>query len=57
MIANHAVISGSGQINATITYNLPAGYNRIEILVGNTGGPTQILLMGDIVDNDTVKFA
>ena len=56
-IAEHGRSNNGGQVNANITYNLLQGTNIIEFLLCNTGGPAQMLLMGDIVDNDTVKFA
>lgn len=56
MIANYNDDYG-GEVNADITYNLQQGYNRIEFLLGNDGGPMQLLVMGDIADNNVVQFA
>lgn len=47
---------GSGEVNSLITYNFISGVNTIEFVSRNTGGRASVMLVGDIIDNVSVKF-
>ena len=42
---------------APLTFNLPAGRVKIQYALQNTGGAMGLLIVGDFVDNNNVKFA
>lgn len=47
---------GSGEVNSLITYNFISGVNTIEFVSRNTRGRASVMLIGDIIDNVSVKF-
>ena len=51
-------IYGTGRINKPISFNLTSGINTIQWLLRNTKWSTAtIVLLGDFIDNQNIKFA
>ena len=51
-------VDNGGRVNVDINWNLVKGFNTLMIVVANSGWQQcSILLSGDIVDNNIVKFA
>ena len=50
------VASEAGRHN-DISYTLPSGDVLLQIVLINEGGAAKLILFGDFIDNDNVKFA
>ena len=49
---------GTGRVNKPISFNLTSGINTIQWLLRNTNwGTATIVLLGDFIDNQNIKFA
>ena len=49
---------GTGRVNKPISFNLTSGINTIQWLLRNTNWSTAtIVLLGDFIDNQNIKFA
>ena len=49
---------GTGRVNKLISFNLTSGINTIQWLLRNTyWGTATIVLLGDFIDNQNIKFA